>query len=138
MSPPIDVAPGAAAAAIERYHDAEVVWGGRIVEVRNRANASEIVIDAYPLDSGQRPRLKEPSQGRFIAVLQGYVESYDYPQGRFLTLSGKVDGSVSGIADEQPHLYPVVRAEGLHLWPVGFANSGPQVHFAIGISGGIR
>lgn len=138
MSPPIDVAPEAAAARIERYHGAEVVWGGRVVEVRNRADASEIVVVAYPLDGGQRPRPKEPSQGRFIAVLEGYVESYDYPQGRFLTLSGKLDGSVSEIVDEQPYRYPVVRAEGLHLWPAGFANSGPQVHFAVGVSGGIR
>src|SRR5512146_1842449 len=75
MTPPVDVEPEAAAAASERYHGAEVLWGGRIVEVRNRADVSEIVIVAYPLDGGQRPRPKEASQGRFVAVLEGYVES---------------------------------------------------------------
>lgn len=138
MEPPQDIAPDAAAAAPERYRGAEVVWGGRIIEVRNRADASEIVILAYPLDSGQRPRPKQPSPGRFIAVLDGYVESYDYPHDRFITLSGKIDGSLSEPVDQQPYVYPIVRAEGIHLWPPGFENSAPQVHFAVGVSGAIR
>ena len=138
MSAPLEIAPEAAASAAERYHGAEVVWGGRIVEVRNRADVSEIVIVAYPLDSGQRPRPKETSQGRFVARLDGYVESYDYAQGRFLTLSGKIDGSLSEDVDQHPYVYPVVHAEGVHLWPAGFEHSAPQVHFAIGVSGAIR
>jgi outer membrane lipoprotein len=135
---PQNIAPDMAAAAPALYRGAEILWGGRIVEVRNRADASEIVIVAYPLDSGQRPRSKEPSQGRFIAVLEGYVESYDYPHDRFLTLSGKVDGSLAEDVDEQPYVYTIVRAEGLHLWPVGFEKSAPDVHFSIGVSGAIR
>jgi outer membrane lipoprotein len=136
--PPQNIAPDMATTAPVLYRGAEILWGGRIVEVRNRADASEIVILAYPLDGGQRPRPKEPSQGRFIAVLEGYVESYDYPHDRFLTVSGKVDGSLDGNVDEQPYVYAVVRAEGVHLWPAGFENSAPQVHFSIGVSGGIR
>ncbi|HEX3125577.1 MAG TPA: Slp family lipoprotein, partial [Rhodanobacteraceae bacterium] len=102
------------------------------------AETSEIVILAYPLDGGQRPRPKEPAQGRFIAVLEGYIESHDYPHDRFITVSGKVDGSLSEDVDEQPYVYTVVRAEGVHLWPAGFENSAPQVHFSIGVSGAIR
>ncbi|HET7779441.1 MAG TPA: Slp family lipoprotein [Rudaea sp.] len=135
---PQNIAPDMAAAMPDVYRGAEILWGGRIVEVRNRAETSEIVILAYPLDGGQRPRPKEPGQGRFIAVLEGYVESYDYPHDRFVTVSGKVDGSLSEIVDEQPYVYTVVRAEGVHLWPAGFENSAPQVHFSIGVSGGIR
>lgn len=138
MQAPQNIAPDLAATAPELYRGAEILWGGRIVEVRNRADASEIVIVAYPLDSGQRPRPKEPSQGRFIAVLAGYVESYDYPHDRFLTVSGKVDGSLGENVDEQPYVYTVVRVEGVHLWPAGFEKSAPQVHFSIGVSGGIR
>jgi outer membrane lipoprotein len=138
LQTPQDIAPDMAAAMPEAYRGAEILWGGRIVEVRNRAETSEIVILAYPLDSSQRPRPKEPSQGRFIAVLQGYVESYDYPHDRFLTVSGKVDGSLGENVDEQPYVYTLVRAEGVHLWPAGFENSAPQVHFSIGVSGAIR
>jgi outer membrane lipoprotein len=138
MQAPQNIAPDIAAAAPALYRGAEILWGGRIVEVRNRADASEIVILAYPLDGGQRPRPKEPSQGRFIAVLDGYVESYDYPHDRFITLTGKIDGSLDEDVDEQPYVYTIVRADGMHLWPAGFENSAPQVHFSIGVSGAIR
>ena len=138
MQTPQNIAPDMAAAMPDVYRGAEILWGGRIVEVRNRAETSEIVILAYPLDGGQRPRPKEPAQGRFIAVLEGYVESHDYPHDRFITVSGKVDGSLSEDVDEQPYVYTLVRAEGLHLWPAGFENSAPQVHFSIGVSGAIR
>jgi len=138
MQNPQNIAPDMAAAMPDVYRGAEILWGGRIVEVRNRAETSEIVILAYPLDGGQRPRPKEPAQGRFIAVLEGYVESHDYPHDRFITVSGKVDGSLSEDVDEQPYVYTLVRAEGLHLWPAGFENSAPQVHFSIGVSGAIR
>ena len=138
MSTPVAIAPEAAAAEAARYDGSPVVWGGRIVEVRNGANSSEIVIDAFPLDSGQRPRTKESSQGRFFVRFDGYVESYDYPQGRYLTVSGRIEGSVSETVDEKAWQYVVVRAEDLHLWPVGFEKSAPQVHFSLGVSGGIR
>ena len=138
VQPPQDLAPDMVAAAPALYRGAEILWGGRIVEVRNRADASEIVILAYPLDGSQRPRPKEPSQGRFIAVLEGYVESHDYPHDRFLTLTGKIDGSLEESVDEQPYVYTVVLAEGMHLWPAGFEKSAPQVHFSIGVSGAIR
>ena len=138
MQAPQNIAPDMAAAMPDVYRGAEILWGGRIVEVRNRAETSEIVILAYPLDGGQRPRPKEPGQGRFIAVLEGYVESHDYPHDRFVTVSGKIDGSLSEDVDEQPYLYTVVRAEGVHLWPAGFEKSAPEVHFSIGVSGAIR
>jgi starvation-inducible outer membrane lipoprotein len=71
-------------------------------------------------------------------VLEGYVESHDYPHDRFISVSGKVDGRLSEDVDDQPYVYTLVRAEGLHLWPAGFENSAPQVHFSIGVGGAIR
>jgi outer membrane lipoprotein len=122
----------------ERYHAGDVIWGGRIIEVRNGAEASELLILAYPLDIGQRPRPKEGSYGRFVAVLPGYVESFDYPQGRFISVVGRIDGARAETVDGHDDLYPWVQAETVHLWPPGFENSGPQIHFGIGISGAIR
>ena len=76
------------AAEIDPQPAEEVLWGGMIIDVHNRAEQSEIEVLAYPLDRRQRPMLKAPTEGRFIALLPGYVESYDYPQGRFVTLRG--------------------------------------------------
>lgn len=129
----VAVAPFEAAAEPERYHDAAVVWGGMILDVHNRVDASEIEILAYPLDAGQRPLVKQPAQGRFLAVLSGYVERYDYPQGRFVTLSGQLLGSRVAKVQERDYVYPLVNAQALHLWPADFAYGGPQFHVGVGI-----
>ncbi|MGH8115632.1 MAG: Slp family lipoprotein, partial [Rhodanobacteraceae bacterium] len=53
------------------FRNMEVIWGGQVISVHNFAHHSEIEILAYPLDSSQRPRLKEPATGRFIAIAPG-------------------------------------------------------------------
>lgn len=110
-----------------------VRWGGMIVEVRNRETSSEIEVLAYPLDRKHRPLLKAPTEGRFIAVMPGYVERYDWPQGRFVTLHGTITGTREGLIDEKLYVYPVLTAEGSHLWPAGYQNRGPRFSFGIGI-----
>lgn len=120
----------------EHYRNAQVVWGGEVIEVHNRADSSEIVILAYPLDDGQRPQRGDTSLGRFIAELPGYVESYDYPQGRFVTIAGKLDGSREDLVGEQRYRYAIVRTDETHLWPVDFDER--KWHIGIGVSGAIR
>ena len=121
------------AAELQALPDGEVLWGGMIVEVRNRAEQSEIEVLAYPLDRGQRPMLKAPTEGRFIALMPGYVERYDYPQGRFVTLRGEVRARRESMIDEKLYVYPVVEATQVHLWPQGFQHSGPRFSFGIGV-----
>lgn len=140
-TPPID-ATGARldfspidAAQQPRSAGQEVVWGGMVVAVENLADSSEIEVLAYPIDSRQRPMLKAPTQGRFIAVLPGYVERFDYPEGRFVTLRGTVSGTREGLIDRRPYLYPVVATDVVHLWPENFQNAGP--HFSIGVGVGV-
>ena len=113
----------------------DVLWGGMVVDVRNSADFSEMEVLAYPLDRSQRPRLQAPTQGRFIARMPGYVERYDYPQGRFVTLRGKVVARREGMIDERLYVYPIVEAGQVHLWPLGFQDAGP--HFSIGVGVGV-
>ncbi len=51
-APPTVATPAEIAAAPERYHGLDVVWGGKIVDVRNLADSTEVQIVAYPLDGG--------------------------------------------------------------------------------------
>lgn len=135
---PIEAAADSAAVAEDRYRDAVVVWGGRIVDIRNRADVTEIVVDAYPLDGGQRPQPDKDGHGCFVAVLPGYVESRDYRAGRFISVTGTLGASVMVPAAEGDRSCASVGVAASHLWPPGFPNTGPQVHFAVGVSGGIR
>jgi outer membrane lipoprotein len=124
------------AASTPRSAGQDVLWGGMIVAVENLADSSEIEVLAYPLDRKQRPVLKAPTLGRFIAVLPGYVERFDFPEGRFLTLRGSVAGTREALIDERPYVYPLVAADDVHLWPENFQNAGPR--FSIGIGVGVH
>ena len=121
------------AASVDPATRERVRWGGMIVEVRNQENSSEIEVLAYPLDRKFRPILKAPTEGRFVAVMPGYVERYDWPQGRFLTVHGTLAGTREGLIDEKLYVYPVLQVEGSHLWPAGFQNRGPRFSIGIGV-----
>ena len=120
------------AEATQQWLDHPVVWGGMIMEVRNYERHSEIELLAYPLDDKQRPMLELADQGRFIAVLPGYVEGQDYPEGRFLSLIGRVTGDRRGALRGSTYVWPEVDVDRLHLWPRDF-RSGSKWRIGIGV-----
>lgn len=130
---PFDVA-----AEPERYRGAEVIWGGMILAVDNRETQTEVTVLAYPLDTAQRPVPAAGTRGRFIIVLPGYVERHDYPDGLFVTLSGRLAGTRAGQVGEHDYAFPLVEAAHVHRWPSGFQFDRPQWHFGVGIGVRIR
>src|SRR6185369_14310903 len=104
VSPP----PAEVAAQPERYHDTDVIWGGKILDVRNLSDTTEVQVVAYPLDRAQCPDQTAPTEGRFFVSLPGYVESIDYPPGRFLTLRARFRGTRVGLVDERDYVFPIV------------------------------
>jgi outer membrane lipoprotein len=120
--------------APERWMDHPVLWGGMILEVKNFERHTEIEMLAYPLDRKQAPRLELADEGRFIAILPGYVESRDYPAGRFMTLIGRITGERRGSLRNAPYVWPEVAVERQHLWPRDFRE--PKARFSIGV--GVR
>lgn len=136
--PPAAATPAEIAAAPERYHGLDVVWGGKIVDVRNLADSTEVQIVAYPLDASQRPDLGAPTIGRFIVALPGYVEPFDFPAGRFVTLRGQVIGSRTRPIDEHELVLPVVAEASVHHWPPNFPYEEPRVRFGFGVGVGVH
>lgn len=135
---PSDPAPSAYAVADapERWIDRDVVWGGMIVEVRNFERHSEVEMLAYPLDDKQRPMLELADQGRFIALIPGYVEARDLPQGRFVSVIGRITGDRRGSLRNEAYVWPEVDVDNLHLWPRDFRE--PRGKFSIGVGVGVR
>ena len=132
-------APFNVAEAPERFSDAPVVWGGRVVAVHNLPDHSEIEVLAYPLDGSQRPKANDSGLGRFIATMPGYVESMDYPAGALLTIDGQISGSRAGKVGEAPYVFPLVKVRQSHVWTADELNSGKNnVHFGVGLGVGIR
>ena len=63
----VNATPEQMAGSPGNFNEAQIIWGGEVIQVENLASRTRIEVLAYPLDSSQRPRLKEPATGRFIA-----------------------------------------------------------------------
>jgi outer membrane lipoprotein len=135
---PTATTPADIADAPERYHDAQVIWGGKILDVRNLADSTEVDVVAYPMDSAQRPDQNAPTQGRFVVALRGYVEPLDFPPGRFVTLRGRIEGTRVRSIEEHDLVLPLVVDTTVHLWPVNFPYDQPHVSFGLGVGVGIH
>lgn len=131
----LQVMPAAVAQAPDQYARASVIWGGRIIKVTNLPDRTEIELLAYPLDGSQRPQFKDPPGGRFIAVVQGYLEPLNYPPGELMTISGRLDGTRVGKVGDADYVFPIVAADQFHLWTAEELRS-PWSNVRIGVGVG--
>lgn len=145
-APIYKVAPGTLSAtpvqvaqAPEQYVRGQVIWGGRVVGVKNLPDHSEIEVLAFPLDSSQRPRFGAGGNGRFIALVPGYAEPMNYPSGAPITVDGQLAGSRSGKVGEADYVFPLVQTAQSHVWTAEEMRSGhPNVSFGLGVGVGIH
>ncbi|MBS0432644.1 MAG: Slp family lipoprotein [Proteobacteria bacterium] len=135
----VTATPSQVATSPTRFAGQEVVWGGRIVAVRNFPDHSEIELLGYPLDSSQRPQFDKDAGGRFLALMPGYVEGMDYPADAPMTLQGRIEGVREGKVGEAGYVFPLVRVQQSHRWTPE-EMSKPHVSFGVGVGvvGGIH
>ncbi len=115
----------------------KVLWGGVVINAANTASASEIEILSYPLDYLQRPDVSQRSTGRFLLVVDDFVEPADFAAGRRVTALGSVQGTETGRIGESEYSYPVLKLDApadLHRWSAqDYYNSRPYSPIGIGI-----
>lgn len=145
-APIYKIAPGTLAATPaqvaqtpEQFAQGQVIWGGRVVGVRNLPDHSEIEVLAYPIDPSQRPRFGAGASGRFIAIVPGYAEPMSYPGGAPITVDGQLAGSRVGKVGQADYVFPLVKIAQSHVWTPDEMRSGhPNVSFGVGVGVGIR
>lgn len=101
----------------ERFHNSQVRWGGIILETENKNDSSWIKVIALPLRGNGKPRNANNSQGRFIAVVDQFLEPLLYSQDRKITFSGHVVGSHTDKVGDFSYQYPLIKVDMHHLWP---------------------
>jgi outer membrane lipoprotein len=123
--------------APDAYIGKTVLFGGAIIETKNFADKSEVVVLQSPLDSRDRPVGGDVSEGRFIVTTQGFLDPAIYSPGRKITVAGKVVGKEKHPMGEIEYTYPVIEKQGLYLWPVaGPASAEPRWQFGFGVGTG--
>lgn len=93
----------------------EARFGGTVINVTNEPHRTRLEIASVPLDSGARPILGEPSQGRVIAYVNGFLEPVDF-RGHLVTVVGPITGVEAGKIGMTPYTFVVMNATGYKRW----------------------
>lgn len=101
----------------DAFHSSKVRWGGILVSVENTGNQSKLTIVSFPTSDKGRPIISADSPGRFIALVDGFLEPLVYRENREITVVGRVGGPESGKVGEFDYDFPVVHVDDFYLWP---------------------
>lgn len=102
--------------APDSHQGQTVRWGGTIARVENQSNQTTLEIVSRNLSRQGRPEQDDTTDGRFIAVVEGFLDPVIYSAGREVTVNGQLAGVVDGKIDQHDYQYPVVTAKVIHLW----------------------
>lgn len=91
-------------------------WGGTILNTQNKQNATWVTIVAFPLSDSGRPMESDSSPGRFIAVIDDFLEPLVYTKDREITVRGKLIGNETIKVGDFPYPYPLLKADNYYLW----------------------
>jgi outer membrane lipoprotein len=99
-----------------KYKNAQVRWGGTIVQVENEPSFSAIQVLLYPLGRYGRPDLDEPQQGRFVIKSQEFLDPAVYKKDTAITIAGVLEGDTERTIGNKTLRIPLVAAKQIHLW----------------------
>lgn len=119
ISQPIEGQPSIEMARLKAtdYVEKPVRWGGTILHTENKQNTSWITVVAFPLNDYGRPSQSGESLGRFIAIVDEFLEPLVYNTDREVTVSGTLLRTESRKVGDFTYNYPVVKVDHYFLWP---------------------
>ncbi|MGD9330907.1 MAG: Slp family lipoprotein [Desulfobacterales bacterium] len=93
-----------------------VILGGHVIEVRNEAQETLMLILQTPLGFGQQPLPPDRSGGRFMVRHEGFLDPEVFAKGRTITVAGQVTGVTREAIDHDPYDYVILTAREIYLW----------------------
>jgi outer membrane lipoprotein len=97
------------------YAGKVVLLGGVIVETVNKQEGTLLEVYETALDQEGKPVNTDVSEGRFLALYPGFLDSVIYRSGRRVTLTGIVVGARAQQLGEIQYRYPYLLVKELHL-----------------------
>ena len=98
------------------YQGRVVLLGGVIVKTVNKQEGSLLEVYQTSVDREGRPTDTDRSEGRFLALYQGFLDSEIYSKGREVTIAGTVQGEKVQPLGEIEYRYPYLVIKEIHLW----------------------
>jgi outer membrane lipoprotein len=98
------------------YKGKVVLLGGIIVNTINKQEGTLFEIYETALDHEGKPVHTDRSEGRFLALYQGFLDSEIYKNGRQVTIAGTVQGEKVQPLGEIQYRYPYLIVKEIRLW----------------------
>jgi outer membrane lipoprotein len=100
----------------QRFRGGIVILGGEIIEARNRADGTTLLVLERPLGMDESPKIDAASGGRFMVRFAEYLDPFLFGPGRSVTVAGKVLGEQTEAVGEAPYRYVLLEGVEIHLW----------------------
>jgi len=107
---------GSLASRPEEAQGKIVLLGGTIVQTVPKPEETEIEVVQKQVSSSGEPYLTDKSEGRYLVVVNRFLDPAIYRSGRDITVAGEVQGSVLRRLGEIDYRYPVIAALEIYLW----------------------
>lgn len=114
VEPAVDIA--AVLESPDQYSGQKVRWGGTISNIENRAETTRVEIVSRRLEAKGRPKSDDDTSGRFIAIIDKFLDPGVYTKDRQITVHGTLAGTESGKIGGYDYSYPLVIADTHRLW----------------------
>ena len=100
----------------EAYKEKIVLLSGIILGSKNTKEGTLFEILQKPADMEGRPKDVDESEGRFLALYDGYLDTAIYSRGRNAVVAGKIKGKRVLPLDEIEYTYPLISIKEIHLF----------------------
>lgn len=100
----------------DAYKGKIVLLSGVISGSKNTKEGTLIEILQKPADMEGRPKDVDESDGRFLALYDGYLDTAIYNRGREALVAGEVKGKRTLPLDEIEYHYPLIMIREIHLF----------------------
>jgi outer membrane lipoprotein len=101
----------------EAHKGQRVILGGYVLKVVNEPGGTLLNVLQAPLDSEEKPKSADLSEGRFFVRTKQFLDPEVFSEGRRITVGGRVAGVRATPIGKGVYQYPVIDAEELHLLP---------------------
>ncbi len=97
-------------------YGSRVLWGGVIIDAKNKQDNTCFEILSREMDKYMRPKVEDRTSGRFIACKPGFHDPEVFAKGREVTITGTIRNIEARRIDEFSYRYPVLDIDELVLW----------------------
>jgi len=118
QDPPLyDLSYNEAIGNIANLKNAQVRWGGVIVDVENERDFSLLQVLSYPLGNNGRPQIDQPHQGRFLVKSVEFLDPAVYVKNTEITVAGTLIGDLERSIGKRIMYLPLLSPTVTYLWP---------------------